>query len=428
MVTGTQIPNGWRVARLRELLVLDQPGVWGEEPTGDDSAVPVLRAANLTKDGRIDLSRVVLRRISDWDIKRRLMRDGDLILERSGGGPGSPVGRVALIQDHEKIYCSNFCQQLRFDAHQAYPPYMFRYLWRQYLLGVTARLEQRTTGIRNLDYSGYLLQSVILPTLPEQRTIADILDSIDEAIERTESVIAATERLRESLLHELLSHGVPGWHSAWKEVRGIGTIPADWDVVRLGDIYEVQLGKMLSPKAKQGTNPKPYLTNRNVRWSEFDLSDLPTMDFDEREMAKFHLRAGDLLVCEGGEVGRAAVWAGQMSECYYQKALHRLRPVDENCVSEFMLAILTYYASRDVLIGHSEKTSISHLTRERLLRMRIPNPTRPEQDEIVTVLRCVADLLRHARAQGEALQAFNSSAADVLLTGHVRILEGEADV
>ena len=78
-----------------------------------------------------------------------------------------------------------------------------------------------------------------LPPLPEQRAIAAMLDSIDEAIERTEAVIDATERLRESLLHELLTRGVPGWHSEWKEVRGIGTIPADWDVVRLGDVAAI---------------------------------------------------------------------------------------------------------------------------------------------------------------------------------------------
>ena len=74
----------------------------------------------------------------------------------------------------------------------------------------------------------------------EQRAIAAVLDSIDEAIERTEEVIAATERLRDALLHELLTRGVPGQHSEWKEAPGIGTIPACWDVVRLGDVVTVR--------------------------------------------------------------------------------------------------------------------------------------------------------------------------------------------
>ena len=74
-----------------------------------------------------------------------------------------------------------------------------------------------------------------------------MLDSIDEAIERTEAVIAATERLRDALLHELLTRGVPGWHTEWKEVPGIGTIPADWEVVRLGDVAKANDARHLMP-------------------------------------------------------------------------------------------------------------------------------------------------------------------------------------
>ena len=85
-----------------------------------------------------------------------------------------------------------------------------------------------------------------------------MLDSIDEAIERTEAVIAATERLRESLLHELLSRGVPGWHSAWKEVRGIGTIPSDWEVVRLVTYMRYSCGK--TPTTRNGST---YLGSRS---------------------------------------------------------------------------------------------------------------------------------------------------------------------
>ena len=70
-----------------------------------------------------------------------------------------------------------------------------------------------------------------------------MLDSIDEAIEATEAVVVATEQLRDALLHRLLTRGVPGWHSEWKEVRGIGAIPADWEVVRLGEVAAVQRGK-----------------------------------------------------------------------------------------------------------------------------------------------------------------------------------------
>ena len=167
------------------------------------------------------------------------MRDGDLILERSGGGPGTPVGRVAIIDGFGPVYCNNFCQHLRVDASRCSPFYVARALWHRYLQGVTTRLQHQTTGIRNLDYAGYLAFPLLLPPLPEQRAIAAVLDAIDGAIERTEAVITATERLRDSLLHELLTRGVPGWHTAWRDVPRVGTIPASWEVVRLREVCDV---------------------------------------------------------------------------------------------------------------------------------------------------------------------------------------------
>ena len=409
MVTDTQVPDGWRVVRLGDVAEV----VMGQSPPGttvldwhgkgcENDGLPFIQG-NAEFGAKFPCP-------TKWCVRpERIAGPGDLLISVR-----APVGQTNRAD--RRLSIGRGLAAIRFEK-SAEP-----FGW-HVINHVKGTLERVTQGSTFKAIGGKDLRSLLVPfpPLPEQRAIAAVLDSIDEAIERTESVITATERLRESLLHELLSHGVPGWHSEWKEVRGIGTIPADWGVVRLGEVYEVQLGKMLSPKARQGTNPKPYLTNRNVRWGKFELSDLPTMDFDDREMAKFHLRPGDLLVCEGGEVGRAAVWEGQMSECYYQKALHRLRPVDGNCLSEFMLAILTYYASRDVLIEHSEKTSISHLTRERLLRMRVPNPPRPEQDGIVTLLGHVNASLDRIRDEKERLQVVKASAAEALLTGQLRI-------
>ena len=150
------VPTDWEVVSLKELLVVDQPGTWGQNPTPNDRGVRVLRAADLTRDGRVIPDGAAWRRISKRDRERRLLKDGDLMLERSGGGPGSPVGRVALINGFGSVYCNNFCQQLRVDAIRCDPRYAVRALWHRYLRGVTARLEHQTTGIRNLDYSGYL--------------------------------------------------------------------------------------------------------------------------------------------------------------------------------------------------------------------------------------------------------------------------------
>ena len=411
MKSKKQMPDSWEVVRLGDVAEINQSN-WNP---GQGSTILYLDLTSVIEPGILAPPKELAAKEAP-SRARRQVRPGDILVSTvrpnlrgfarvpeaarnlvasTGFAVVSPRRTVNGSFVYQHVMTSQFAQYLENAATgQAYP------------------------AVLASDVAGFTLP---IPPLPEQRAIAAVLDSIDEAIERTDAVIATTERLRDALLHELLTRGVPGWHSEWKEAPGIGTIPACWEVVRLGEVYEVQLGKMLSPKARQGRNPRPYLTNRNIRWGDFDLSDLSAMDFDHREIEKFQLRPGDLLVCEGGDTGRAAIWLGEIADCYYQKALHRLRPIDENVISEFMLAVLMSYATKGILLGHSERTSISHLTRERLLRMRIANPSRPEQEHIVAVLRSAATRIRNAQAERDALAVLKTSAAAALLTGSLRV-------
>ena len=203
------IPASWDVVRLGDVLTLNQPGAWGDEPTDDDPGVRVLRAADLTRDGRVQTETAARRRLSNRDRERRLMKDGDLILERSGGGPAAPVGRIALIEEAEPIYCSNFCQHLRVDPLRLSARFAARALWHRYMRGVTERLEQRTTGIRNMDYDGYLMLWIPIPPMEEQETIAAAVDSAEAAIERERKRHTALESMKASTATALLTGRVP---------------------------------------------------------------------------------------------------------------------------------------------------------------------------------------------------------------------------
>lgn len=199
------IPASWDVVRLGDVLVLNQPGAWGDEPLDADPGVRVLRAADLTRDGRVHTENAARRRLSQNDQERRLMLEGDLILERSGGGPAAPVGRVALIEGGQTLYCSNFCQHLRVDTERISSRFAARALWHRYLRGVTERLEQRTTGIRNLDYDGYLLLPIPIPPTKEQEAITALLNSAEAAIERERKQHAALDSLKASAADALLA-------------------------------------------------------------------------------------------------------------------------------------------------------------------------------------------------------------------------------
>ena len=423
MAGKMKVPDGWRIVRLGDVADVDRGASWSraqESSVPMDDAIPVVRIGNVQHDGfRMD-DVLYIRGISASEKSRGSIAHRTLVMVGSNGNRDR-VGNIFLA-DQQLLghLLASFLIGIALVVGIS-ERFLAGSLRSAQIQSLITESTAGSTGLKNLSLTWLRNLPILLPPLLEQRAIAAVLDSIDDAIERTEAVITATERLRDALLQELLTRGVPGWHTQWKDVPGIGTIPAAWEVVRLGEIYEVQLGKMLSPKARQGKNPRPYLTNRNVRWGKFDLSDLPTMDFDRREIEKFQLRPGDLLVCEGGDTGRAAVWLGEIADCYYQKALHRLRPIDENAISEFMLAVLMSYATKGILLEHSERTSISHLTRERLLRMRIPHSSRAEQDEIVAALGCVADSIRWAREEQDRIQTLKSSVAAALLMGRVRV-------
>ena len=121
-----------------------------------------------------------------------------------------------------------------------------------------------------------------------------------------------------------------------------------WQRKKIGELFDVQLGKMLNEKAKKG-QLLPYLANFNVRWGSFDLSRLNEMSFSESERKKFSLKPGDLLMCEGGEIGRCAVWQQANKSLYYQKALHRLRPLTTDISSEFVYYYMQHIATQGVL-------------------------------------------------------------------------------
>lgn len=170
-------------------------------------------------------------------------------------------------------------------------------------------------------------------------------------------------------------------------VDWLGEIPAHWSVAALNYRYEVQLGKMLDEKRITGEHLAPYLRNVDVQWNRVNVDDLPQMDFSGDDIGRYGLRTGDLLVCEGGEVGRSAIWSGLLDECFYQKALHRLRArhaaTDQ---PRFQMYLLRAAADLGIFIAAEGKSTIPHLTAEALRRYRLAYPPIEEQAAITTFL------------------------------------------
>lgn len=162
-------------------------------------------------------------------------------------------------------------------------------------------------------------------------------------------------------------------------------MPPGWVQVPLGQVATSQLGRMLSARRETGQHAKPYLRNRDVQWGHINVDKLPIMDFGPNDAAHFLLRPGDVLVCEGGEVGRAAIWHGQLSECYYQKALHRVR-TSAALLPEFLLYLLEHYARTRAFERYTSGSTIAHLPQEDLRNLPLPIPPAAEQKRIIAAI------------------------------------------
>jgi type I restriction enzyme S subunit len=203
---------------------------------------------------------------------------------------------------------------------------------------------------------------------------------------------------------------------------GLKMLPSGWVKKKVADLFEVQLGKMLNQSAKEQNPQYEYLGNSDIQWGKINTENLNTMFFSVREIQKFHLVCGDILMCEGGEVGRCAIWNNQKQDILYQKALHRLRSKGK-IIPEYFYDYMVSISGTKLLDDFTTKTSIAHLTQEKLLELPVIVPPLPEQKKIAQILSTwdkaittTEQLIANSQQQKKALM-------QQLLTGKKRLLD-----
>jgi type I restriction enzyme S subunit len=166
---------------LKELLELSDAGVWGDEDLED--GISVLRSTNFRSDGRLDFTNLSFRRVEEPKRSQKTLLDGDILLEKSGGGPKQPVGRVCLFRGHETPHAfGNFLSRLRPRREFIDPQYLFYRLWQFHAVGLTTSYQKQTSGIRNLETKRYLELPIAVPPLTEQRRIVDLLSRAENIV------------------------------------------------------------------------------------------------------------------------------------------------------------------------------------------------------------------------------------------------------
>ena len=212
------------------------------------------------------------------------------------------------------------------------------------------------------------------PPIEEQKQIVKVLDEVAQLISLRKEQLAKLDQLVKSRFIELFGDVI-------QNDRG-------WEQYTFSDIATSRLGKMLDAKQQTGKYAYPYLANFNVQWFRFEIDNLNKMDFNEADRQEFELRDGDLLVCEGGEIGRCAVWHNEIQPCYFQKALHRVRCNQRIVLPDYMAWWLKYNCDHKGFAAiEGAKATIAHLPGAKLKALKITVPPIELQNQFVAFIK-----------------------------------------
>ena len=213
----------------------------------------------------------------------------------------------------------------------------------------------------NLKFSILKEFPINLPSAEEQEQIVATLDGIEHLIALRKEELASLDELVKSRFIELFGDVI---HNS-----------KAWQMRLFADIASSRLGKMLDAKQQTGKCSYPYLANFNVQWFRFNIENLNQMDFDEDDRAEFELKDGDLLVCEGGEIGRCAVWHNEIQPCFFQKALHRVRCNRQIIQPDYLAWWFKYNCDHDGFAAIAgAKATIAHLPGVKLKQLQVAVP------------------------------------------------------
>ena len=246
------------------------------------------------------------------------------------------------------------------------------YLWHA-LSGKVDELNSKGTGstFKAINKKTLSETEIPLPPIDEQRKIAAILDKVSDLIAKRRQQLDKLDEMVKARFVEMFGDVIQNTKL--------------WPQYIFSDITTSRLGKMLDAKQQTGMCQYPYLANFNVQWFRFELDNLNEMDFNEADRIEFELRDGDLLVCEGGEIGRCAVWHNEIQPCYFQKALHRVRCKKEIVLPDYLAWWFKYNCDNKGFAAiEGAKATISHLPGAKLKALLVSVPPIEQQKQFAT--------------------------------------------
>ena len=390
-----EIPAGWKVRRLKSLVNYTVGGVWGDEPKEDANDIACLRVADFDMSILgVSTTKLTYRNIAPSQRNKRLFQQGDLMIEKSGGGENQTVGRCVRFNLNIEAVCSNFVAKINLRLEEADTDFIAYNLDALYKVGINTRSIKQTTGIQNLDLDSYLQENIALPPLPEQHAIARFLDDktaqIDQLIIQKKQMLELLREERATLINHAVTKGLDAAAPLRDSgVEWLGEVPAHWEVKRL---------KHLLVKLEQGWSPScESRPAEPEEWGVLKVGCVNGLDFDPTEnkalpseltpLPEYEINPGDFLISRANTkelVGSAVVVGEVRPKLLLCDKIFRLF-FRENANKEYVLLIISSWYGRFQIQSESSgaSSSMQNISQELLKNMLILLPSRHEQQTIV---------------------------------------------
>ena len=399
------MPEGWAWCRLPSICrkaITD--GTHNSPTTYDKGDFLYITAKNIKAD-KIDLSNVsyVSREIHEEIYNRCPPELNDVLLTKDG-----TIGEVAVNNLQEPFSLLSSVALIK-PAKNILPWYIAYVLKSNYLQS-TMRQSAKGVALKRIILEQINTFLIPLPPFAEQERIVLAIEQFYNKInilEESKSELQTAIKQAKSKILDLAIHGKlvpqdPNDEPAEELLKRIATsdnrpykkidedealfdIPESWSWCTLGEIYTHTTGKALKKTNNKGTLRK-YITTSNLYWNSFDFTEVREMYFTDDELEKCTIKKGDLILCNGGDVGRAAIWNYDYDICY-QNHVSRLRPKNKNINNSFFLYVIMIYKQQGILNGKG--VGIISLSASDLLSAVVPLPPYSEQNRIVEKIECL---------------------------------------
>lgn len=425
-----KIPSHWEKLRIKFLISNHADGVWGEEEKGNADDINCYRVADFDYDRMsINNNNPTVRNILKSQLNGRQIFNGDILLEKSGGGEATPVGRAVIANIAEPAVCSNFIHFLHIEnlSTTKFLCYYFKHL---YSNKVNLLFFNQTTGIQNLNIHAYLGQDLYLPPHAEQEAVAEYLDkkcgSIDAVIAAQERRIALLEELKQSVITEAVTHGInPNATLRPSGIDWIGKIPSHWDYKRLRFVCEFRNGYTPSK-----ANPDfwtdgtiPWYRMEDIRDSGRHLKEAKQYVTEDAVKGGGLFDAGSFILATTATIGGHAVLIvdslanQQFTNLKIRKSLNAV--VDNEFFFYFLYVIDDYCKST------TKTATFAAVNIDDLKNFPVTIPPVAEQTQIVSYIKgktaSIDASIAKAKREIELLKELKQSVITEAVTGKIKV-------